>query len=133
MLFNFCRGMKGPAEAFLPALPACPVRALQVGLCSCVISSTGGDISLSFHRSRDKKGSASHQTFVPPYAAGSLMSLPGVECAENPTRSCLFKYCLWLQFSADCRTKIQVSVEDKKIIHFHLENKAEQRSFFQLF
>lgn len=32
--------------------------------------------------------------FVPPYAAGSLMSLTGVERGENPTWSCLFKYCL---------------------------------------
>lgn len=88
---------------------------------------------LSLHRSRHREGSASHKTFVSPYAAGSLMSPTGVEWGENPTRSCLFKYCLWLQFSADYSTKIQVSVEDKKIIHFHLENKAEQRSFFQLF
>lgn len=88
---------------------------------------------LSFHRSRYRKGSSSCKTFVPPYAAGSLMSLTGVEWGENPTRSCLFKYCLWLQFSADCSTKIQVSVKDKKIIHFHLKNKAEQRSSFQLF
>lgn len=68
----------GAAKAHLPALPACPVGGMQVGLCSYVISSLAVTF-LSRHRSRYGKGSASHKTFVPPYAAGSLMCLTGAE------------------------------------------------------